>query len=104
MNDLDLKKLLKKDDSVPKAPSSELNQIHQRIASETFDLSTFFNIKSLALACCLVIVISGVKFSINSFSTPVLTEAEQQELIEYMLEDAYLNNGESSYAWVEVDN
>ncbi|GEM_PF-4113165 len=104
MNDHDIKNLLKSDNSAPKVPKNELNQIHQRIEDSSFDIFRVFNFKSIALACCLVIVVAGVKFSITNLSTPRLTEQEQQELIEFMLEDQYLSNTESSYAWIEDNN
>lgn len=104
MNDLDLKKLIKKDRSVPEAPKNELNQIYQKIESDSFSIIGLLNIRSIALACCLVIVVASVKFSITSLSAPKLTEQEQQELIQYILEDQYFSNGEASYAWVDDTN
>ena len=106
MNDSNLKDLLKRDTSVPKAPRDELIQIHQKIENQSVNTFEFFSLKSLSLAFCLVLIMAGVNITFNH--SPELglglTEAEQQELIEFMLEDAYLNNGESSYAWIETIN
>ncbi|WP_372654905.1 hypothetical protein [Halobacteriovorax sp.] len=104
MNDQKLKDLIKNDKSAPKTPKNELDQIYQKIEDDASSIMNLLNIKSFALSCCLIIVVSGVKFSITELSTQQLTEVEQQELIEYMLEDQYLSNTDSSYAWVDESN
>ena len=104
MNDLKIKELLKKDSSTPKAPSDELTQIYQKIESKSVNLFDFFNSRSIALTFCLVFVVVGANLTFIKSSSSTLTESEQQELIEFMLEDAYLNNGEISYAWIETSS
>ncbi|ATH06418.1 hypothetical protein BIY24_00205 [Halobacteriovorax marinus] len=99
-----IKELLNRDNSTPQAPLNELNNIHRRINEKPASLIERLGIKQVALVLSLLIVITLSKTGLDSISTPKLTEQEQADLIEYMLEDAYLSNGESSYAWVEINN
>lgn len=102
MNDDKIKELLKNDKSVPSAPINELSNIYREIEEDSKSFMDLFSVRNFALACSLVLVIFGAKISLNNISNPdLISEREQEELIEYMLSDGYLNDSESSYAWVD---
>lgn len=103
MNDEQLKNLLQKDNSAPKASPYEWQKIERSLNKKGQQESSWFSSFKLALTACSLIVcfIAIQKISVNSDKN-VMTD---QELVEYMFEDGYLEssnpNNDPLYAWID---
>lgn len=100
MKDSDIKKILKQDSSMPKAPTQEWSNILNEIdkSSESHQNSFFsFQTLSATLGAFLILTVSFNYFKTTNNS---LT-ANEQNAIQFLIEDSYLSQSQDSYEWVD---
>ncbi len=97
MNDDEVKGLLKKDQSTPKAPSGEWSSIYSQLKLQKRNKVNFSLPNLVGFACVLFVV---------SFSIPQMLEKEavqsNAQIEEYFFNESYLES-EELYTWVDLN-
>lgn len=94
MNDEQLKNLLNKDMSTPEAPINEWSKIESKMNRNRFA----FTFPLILSASLMVIVALNLQPLLKK--SP-LDMSNDEDIVEYMLDDSYYESSENLYGWVE---